>query len=62
MAKPAHILLAEALSKIEKSANEGIVRSQNISRRDRERLLKGRWLQPIITGWYMLVSPQSERG
>ena len=62
MAKSPHVLLAEALSRVEKSANEGIVRSQNIARRDRERLLKGGWLQVIITGWYMFTSPQAREG
>lgn len=62
MARPFHTLLAESLSRVEQSAREGIVRSNDISRRDRERLLKGGWLQEIITGWYLLTSPQAMQG
>lgn len=62
MAKPFHILLAESLSRVEKSAKEGIVRSNNISRRDRERLLKSGWLGQIIAGWYLLTSPHANQG
>jgi len=62
MAKPFHELLAESLSRVEKSVREGIVRSNDISRRDRERLLKSSWLQQIITGWYLLTSPQPMQG
>lgn len=62
MAKPFHKLLAESLSRVEKAAKEGFVRSEDISRRDRERLLKGGWLEPIIAGWYLLISPQAEQG
>src|SRR5437868_2447700 len=63
MAKPFHELVAESLNRIEKSAREeGIVRSNDISRRDRERLLKSGWLQQIITGWYLLTSPQAKQG
>ncbi len=62
MAKPLHELLADSLSRVEESAAAGIVRSQDITRRDRERLLKNGWLQQIITGWYLLVSPQALQG
>src|SRR5437870_3325856 len=62
MAKPFHELLAESLSRVEKSAREGIVRSHDMSRRDRERLSKSGWLQQILTGWYLLTSPQAMQG
>ncbi len=62
MAKPFHELLAESLSRVEKSAREGIVHSKDISRRDRERLSNSGWLQQIITGWYLLTSPQTMQG
>ena|SRR3990167_9775068 len=62
MAKPFHKLLAESLGRVEKSARDGIVRSHDISRRDRERLSKSGWLQQIITGWYLLISPQATQG
>jgi len=62
MAKPFHELLAESLTRVETLSKDGIVRSENMSRRDRERLLKGGWLQPIITGWYLLTSPNVKEG
>ena len=62
MAKPFHELLAGSLSRAEKKAKDGIIRSKDIARRDRERLLKSGWLQQIITGWYLLVSPQVMQG
>jgi hypothetical protein len=62
MARPFHMLLAESLTRVEKSAKDGIVHGTRISRHDRERLQKGGWLQPIITGWYLLHSPQAREG
>src|SRR5665213_951262 len=62
MAKPFHELLAESLSRAEASSKEGYVRSQNISRSYRERLLKSGLLMHVITGWYLLTSPQATQG
>jgi hypothetical protein len=62
MAKPFHELLAESLNRAHQVAIDGFVRSDTISRLDRERLLKGHWLQPIIQGWYLLVSPLAQAG
>lgn len=62
MAKPFHELLAGSLSRVEKAAKESVVRSEDISRRDRERLLKSDWLMPVIAGWYLLTSPQATQG
>lgn len=62
MAKPPHVLLADSLERVAKSSKDGIVRSEYISRRDRERLVKTGWLSPIITGWYLLVSPKALPG
>lgn len=53
--------IGKALQRVRKIslANRGnIVRSSEISRGDRELLLKTHWLQPIIRGWYMLVKPE----
>ncbi|HVE43529.1 MAG TPA: Fic family protein [Gammaproteobacteria bacterium] len=62
MAKPFHELLAASLARAEKASKDGIVRTENLSRRDRERLLKGGWLEPIIAGWYLLASPRVKEG
>ncbi len=62
MARPFHELLAESLSRVEKFARDGVIRSHEISRLDRERLSKSGWLQQIIAGWYLLTSPQAAQG
>ena len=62
MAKQFHQLLAESLERVQAEAVEGIVKSEVIGRRDRERLLKGGWLQPIMGGWYVLCSPSGAEG
>lgn len=62
MAKPFHELLANSLKRVHQTAKNGFVRSERISRPDRERLLKAHWLQPIIPGWYLLVSPLAQPG
>lgn len=58
MAKPFHELLGESLERAAAIATNGIIQSKNLSRRDRERLLKGGWLHPVIAGWYLLISSQ----
>lgn len=62
MAKPFHELLASSISRVHQVAQDGFVRTDNMSRLDRERLLKAHWLQPIIPGWYLLVSPLAQPG
>ena len=62
MAKPLHVLLAEALGRVKSAAHDGIVQAKDMSRRDRERLLGGGWLQPVIAGWYLFHSPQGRAG
>lgn len=62
MAKPFHELLADSLNRVHQAAKDGFVRSEKISRLDRERLLKTHWLQSIIPGWYLLVSPLAKPG
>lgn len=57
--------IASLLSKISSKTEEGrtqIIRSAEISRRDREILIKAGWLQEIIRGWYMLVRPDIATG
>lgn len=55
-------LLSASLLHAQRSSNGGIVRSADISRLHRERLIKIGWLQEIIKGWYVLVSPQVQAG
>lgn len=62
MAKPFHELLANSIKRAHQAALDGFVRTENISRLDRERLLNAHWLQPIIPGWYLLVSPLAQPG
>lgn len=62
MAKPHHQLLAESLARAEKSAINGIIRSENLARHDLERLEKDGWLTRIIRGWYMLKQPITRNG
>ncbi len=62
MAKPFHQLLAESLTRAEEASKDGIVRTDAISRVDRERLQKGGWLMPVASGWYLLCSPQAKEG
>ncbi len=53
---------SEALSRVHKAAHHHIVRSSDVSRADRELLIRGRWLQPIVRGWYLLVRPDAPPG
>lgn len=53
-------LLAGSLERVTEVAQHNVVRSNELSRVDRERLLKGGWLTPIIRGWYMLGHPQAQ--
>ncbi len=46
--------LAEALSRVERQARQGIIKSSGMQRTDRERLQRAGWLQPIMKGWYLL--------
>jgi Fic/DOC family len=54
--------LANALQRTRESAREHIVRSQDISRSDRELLVSRRWLREIIRGWYLLTTPEAQLG
>lgn len=57
--------IAAALTRIKKitKANGGnIVRSQQMVRKDRELLVRTKWLQEIIKGWYLLVKPDISSG
>ncbi len=49
--------IAVALERVKSVATKHIVKGADINRADRELLLRTRWLQEIIKGWYMLVRP-----
>ena len=42
-------------------ALDGVVKSADISRGDRERLLASGWLRQLSQGWYLLRSPDALR-
>ena len=48
----------ERAREVSKSRGGNITHSSDISRSDRELLLRTHWLEPIIKGWYMLVKPE----
>lgn len=50
-------LLANSLEQARQVAQDNIVHSSNLSRIDRERLLKAGWLTQVIRGWYILGHP-----
>lgn len=54
--------ISEALTRAHKAAKRHIIRSGDLSRADRETLTHGRWLQPIVRGWYLLVRPDAPPG
>jgi hypothetical protein len=59
MARP-HENLAEALESLKALQDSGRValRSQNLSRTQRERLVRAGFLQPVIKGWYIPSRPE----
>ncbi|MGH2612524.1 MAG: cell filamentation protein Fic, partial [Rhabdochlamydiaceae bacterium] len=53
--------IGEALVRIRaitKKNKAHIIRSQQMQRADRELLVRTKWLQEIIKGWYLLVKPE----
>ncbi len=60
VAKRSGQALAEALSRVERRAQQGIVKSADIQRTDRERLQRAGWLQPIMKGWYYLLGQSAD--
>lgn len=62
---PTPTLIAAALSRAKTQADKRhtqIIKSDELSRTDREILLATGWLQEIIRGWYMLVRPDAATG
>lgn len=62
MAQPFHQLLAISLRNAKKVAKHQIVKTDQLSRVDRERLLKVNCLQKIIRGWYLFCPPGTDPG
>ena len=59
-----HEKLAESLKILKDFQDQGItaIRSKSLSRTHRERLLKNGFLQEVIKGWYIAVSPDTIAG
>ena len=51
--------IADALEEAGKVSNEGVISSEKLSARSREILTNAGYLERIVRGWYMLVSPVS---
>ena len=61
MARPREELAAR-LARTELVAVDGVVKSEHVSRRDREVLVRERWLSSICRGWYLFHSPSVRDG
>ncbi len=53
---------SEALARVHKTTKDHIVLSEDITREDRELLVRKKWLHPITRGWYLLVRPDVPSG
>ena len=54
--------LAAALERVRRAAQDAIIQTDDITRADREILQAKGWLQEIIRGWYLLVTPDAKPG
>jgi hypothetical protein len=54
--------LAATLTRVRQIARDDIVRSQDVSRGDRELLVSRNWMREIIRGWYLLTTPEAKPG
>ena len=59
-----HLKLAESLEALRAMQNRGIVavRSGDLTRTHRERLLKNGFLQEVMKGWYISARPDEASG
>lgn len=62
MAEPSNSVLAAALTRAQTTARDDVVRTEDLSRRDRELLLERGYLREIIRGWYALTTPDVKPG
>lgn len=54
--------LATSLDRLHKVAQDGIVKSSDLSRSDRERLQKSGFIEEVIRGWLMVTNPELTKG
>jgi Fic family protein len=57
--------LAESLSKLKNLQNEkgiAVIKSDDLSRTHKERLLENGFIQEVIKGWYIAVNPDDHKG
>ena len=57
-----HQILADSLKLAKSASKNGIIKSGNLKRADRERLIKAQYLTEIIRGWYLFTSPDGNGG
>lgn len=62
MAKNPREQLAASLDTLRKLAKDGIVKSSELTRGDRERLLKNGFIEEVMKGWLILTNPEAEKG
>lgn len=62
MAKRRQELIGESLARVTEVARRHVVKSVDIGRTDRERLVSAGYLQPVMKGWYLLGTPEAEAG
>lgn len=55
-----HDLIADALKRAKRLANDGILRSSDLPSTDRARLLRSGWLTRLVRGYYVLGTPGRE--
>ena len=53
-------LLADSLTLARRAARDNIVRTRDLPRAHRERLLRAGWLMPVVRGWYILGQPAGQ--
>jgi hypothetical protein len=59
MAKAFQQALAESLKRAHDVAINGIIRTDQLNRPDRERLEKSGWLTRVLKGWYLFTQPHA---
>lgn len=55
--KLGHEILGETLAIAKKASNKHVVRSADIDRATRERLIRAGYLEEVVRGWYLLTNP-----
>lgn len=55
--KLGHQILGETLAKAKVFSNGDVIRSADIDRTTRERLIQAGYLEAVVRGWYLLTNP-----